>query len=114
MIRLEADLHTHTVASGHAYSTVKELAEKAAVKGIKLLGITDHGLRMPGGPNAYYFSNLIELPDHMEGIEILRGVEANIIDHLGRIDMPKGILERLDLSAAMPTFSHLSGSSTKP
>ena len=34
------DLHTHTVASGHAYSTVQEMAKAAADKGLKLLGIT--------------------------------------------------------------------------
>ncbi len=36
------DLHTHTVASGHAYSTVQEMAKAAADKGLKLLGITEH------------------------------------------------------------------------
>ena len=39
------DLHTHTVASGHAYSTVQEMAKAAADKGLKLLGITEHAMR---------------------------------------------------------------------
>ena len=36
------DLHTHTVASGNAYSTVQEMAKAAADKGLKLLCITEH------------------------------------------------------------------------
>ena len=30
MIRLIADLHTHTLASGHAYGTIREQAQAAA------------------------------------------------------------------------------------
>ena len=41
------DLHTHTVASGHAYSTVQEMAKAAADKGLKLLGITEHAQGIP-------------------------------------------------------------------
>ena len=43
-----ADLHTHTIASGHAYSTIKEMAIAAEEKGIRLLGITEHSKGMPG------------------------------------------------------------------
>ena len=34
------DLHTHTIASGHAYSTLKENIEEAAKIGLKALGIS--------------------------------------------------------------------------
>ena len=34
------DVHTHTVASGHAFSTLQEMAVAASEKGLKLLGIT--------------------------------------------------------------------------
>ena len=37
------DLHTHTVASGHAYNTIYEMARSASERGLSLLGITDHG-----------------------------------------------------------------------
>lgn len=37
-----ADMHTHTIASGHAYSTVKENIDAAKEAGIKYLAITDH------------------------------------------------------------------------
>jgi len=99
-MRLEADLHTHTIASGHAYSTVKELAEAAAERGVKLLAITDHGVNMPGGPHLYHFGNLKALPAEIAGVEILKGVEANIIDAAGHLDMPERILRQLDVVLA--------------
>lgn len=97
---LEADLHLHTVASGHAYSTIREMAAAAAAKGLKLIAVTDHGLKMPGAPHEYYFNNLVALPRTMEGVEVLRGVEANIIDVDGRLDMPENLLANLDIVLA--------------
>jgi putative hydrolase len=37
------DLHMHTVASTHAYSTLHDYIAEAKRKGIKLFAITDHG-----------------------------------------------------------------------
>ena len=42
------DLHTHTIVSGHAYSTLREMAKAASDKGLELLGITEHAPKMPG------------------------------------------------------------------
>lgn len=97
---LEADLHVHTVASGHAFSTIKENAEAAAAKGLKLIAICDHGLNMPGGPNEYYFRNLSNVPRVLEGVEVLHGVEANIIGVDGRLDMPEYLLAGFDIVLA--------------
>ena len=36
------DMHTHTLASGHAYGTIREMAQAAAENGLKLLGISEH------------------------------------------------------------------------
>lgn len=41
------DVHTHTIASGHAYNTMREMAKAAADKGLELLGITEHAMAMP-------------------------------------------------------------------
>lgn len=98
--KLEADLHVHTVASGHAFSTVKELVDYAAVMKLRMLGITDHGLNMPDGPHLYYFYKLLELPRYINGVELLKGVEANIIDANGTLDMPPALLEEFDLVLA--------------
>lgn len=99
-MKLEADLHTHTVASGHGYSTLKEMVEAASEKGLKMLGITDHGLLMPGGPHFYHFTNMINWPQTINGVEVLKGVEGNIINTYGQIDVPSEVLEHLDLVLA--------------
>ena len=39
-MKFEVDLHTHTIASGHAYSTLQENINYAINNEIKLLGIT--------------------------------------------------------------------------
>lgn len=101
MLKLEADLHIHTIASGHGYSTVKENIEVAKEKGLKTIAITDHGLNMPGAPHLYHFTNMISMPRVMEGVEVLRGVEANILDEKGNLDMSDVIMsDYLDIVLA--------------
>ena len=41
-MNIEIDTHTHTLASGHAYNTLREMAAMAAEKGLKGLAITEH------------------------------------------------------------------------
>lgn len=39
-----SDMHTHSIASGHGTEcTITNMARAAAEKGLRLLGITDHG-----------------------------------------------------------------------
>lgn len=95
-----ADLHTHTIASGHAYSTVNELAQEAARKGLAAIAITDHGPALPGGPHLYHFGAMRFIPSSLHGVRILRGVEANILDSAGTIDLPEHYLERLNFIMA--------------
>ena len=52
------DLHTHTLVSGHAYCSLREMAKAAADKGLEVLGITEHAPAMPGTCHKYYFENL--------------------------------------------------------
>jgi len=99
-LKLEVDTHCHTVASGHAYSTVVENARAAHAKGLKMIAITDHGPSMPGGPHAYHFGNLKVLPREIDGVLILRGIEANILDCDGTLDLPEKYLESLDIVLA--------------
>ncbi|AET69443.1 PHP family phosphohydrolase, histidinol phosphatase [Desulfosporosinus orientis DSM 765] len=96
-MELLVDLHTHTTASGHAYSTITENALAASRRGIKLLGMTDHGPSMPGAPPLYHFDNLSVLPEELYGVRILPGVEANIINFEGELDMPLTYLRQLKL-----------------
>ncbi len=90
------DLHCHTVASGHAYSTIKENIDEAKAKGLKYLGVSDHAPGMPGSTHPYYFGNLGVIKNEINGINILKGIEANIIDFNGNIDIPEDVVGKLD------------------
>lgn len=99
-MELVLDTHTHTISSGHAYSTITENAKEAYKKGLQLICMTDHGPKMPGGAHLYHFGNLKVIPDKIEGVEILKGVEANIMDVDGTLDIPESILKKLDIVIA--------------
>ncbi|GAB4221654.1 MAG: phosphatase [Spirochaetales bacterium] len=90
------DTHTHSVASGHAYSTVDDLARAATAKGFYGFVLTDHGPALPGGTHPYHFSNLRILPEQIHGARFYRGIEANILDTEGTIDLEPRFLARLD------------------
>ena len=81
------DVHTHTIASGHAYSTVQEMAQAAASKGIQILGITEHAPSLPGTCTPIYFRNLHVVPREMYGVKLLMGAELNILDTKGSLDL---------------------------
>ncbi len=89
------DLHTHTTASGHAFSTLKENIDAAGQAGLCALGISDHSAGMPGGPPESFFENMRVIPREINGIRILRGMEANIIDYAGSVD-GGSVIESLD------------------
>lgn len=99
-MNIELDVHTHTLASGHAFSTLQEMARTAADKGLKLLGITEHTPGIPGTCNLIYFRNLHVIPRHMYGIDLLLGAEINILDTHGHIDLDEFHLNKLDLRIA--------------
>ncbi len=110
-IKLLADLHMHTVASGHAYSTVEEYAAAAKKRGIKVIAITDHGPAMPGGASPYHFSNQRMIPDRLNNVRILRGGEINIIDSEGHLDLADEYLKTMDfVSIAMHPMCGYEGS----
>jgi len=99
-MKIIADMHVHTVASGHAYSTVNEIARAAKRKGLKAVAITDHGPALPGGPHLYHFGAMRFIPPWIRGVRVLHGVEANIIASDGALDMPESYLARLDFVMA--------------
>ena len=94
------DLHTHTIVSGHAYSTLREMAKAASDKGLELLGITEHAPKMPGTCHLFYFDNLRIVPRELYGIELVLGSEVNILDAKGTVDLPQKTMEKLDIIIA--------------
>ena len=99
-MKIALDVHTHTLASGHAFSTLQEMARAAADKGLELLGITEHSPGIPGSCDLIYFRNLHVVPRRMYGIELLLGAEINILDGEGNLDLDEYYLQRLDLRIA--------------
>lgn len=93
-------MHTHTLASGHAFSTLQEMAQAGAEKGLKLLGITEHTSGIPGTCDPIYFRNLHVVPRRMYGIELMLGAEINILDGKGNLDADEDLMKRLDIRIA--------------
>ncbi len=96
MIKPVIDMHTHSIMSGHAYGTIREMAQAAADRGIELLGISDHALPTPGAPHNVYFACAPGMPSSLCGIKVLAGAEVNILDYAGTLSLPKDILDKLE------------------
>lgn len=104
----EFDPHIHSLSSGHAsQSTITDLAKKASSIGLRMIGITDHGPATMNSGKASYFRNLAYAPKKRCGIDILYGVELNILDKEGTVDLDDDILRNLDyaiISMHLPTY----------
>lgn len=105
-MQLFGDYHTHTFYSSgsfnskHAKGSIMENALVAKQKGLKEIGITEHGL----GHKLYHLkrSNIVKMREEIEmakkasQINVLLGIEANIISSSGDIDMTKEEIEMFD------------------
>jgi putative hydrolase len=94
---MKVDLHTHTVASGHAYNTILEIARDAADKKLEAIAITDHGPALGFIEYPNYFHCLRRVPEELFGVKILKGCEANVLDQRGNIDISEKLQKRLDI-----------------
>ncbi len=100
---LYGDYHTHTIYSRHNHGkgTVLQNALVAADKGLKQIAITDHGFN-----HLLFGVKRKDIPSVKEdilnakevtGIDILLGVEANLISLSGEIDLKEQDYENLDI-----------------
>jgi len=94
------DVHTHTIVSGHAFSTLQEMVHAAAEKGIQYLGITEHGPGIPGTCNPIYFRNIHVVPREIEGVKLLMGGELNILNYKGDLDLDEFYYKFMDIRIA--------------
>lgn len=94
------DMHTHTIASGHAYSTLQENITAAREKGLTFLGLSEHGPGMNGGPRPFYFQNYKIIPREYGELRLFCGIEANITDYEGHLDLDDFTMERMDYCIA--------------
>lgn len=93
------DIHTHTIASGHAYGTIREMAQAASERGISLLGFSEHAPGIPGTADPMYFCNLTVIPRTLSGVSILHGCEINVLND-GTLSLEEKYIERLDYAIA--------------
>ena len=74
------DSHTHTIASGHAYGTIREMAQAASEKKLEILGLTEHAPGIPGTVDPFYYMNLQVIPRTIYGVRIMHGCEINVLN----------------------------------
>ena len=98
--KLKLDPHTHTVASGHAYSSLQEMVAAAQQKGLDILGITEHAPGIPGTCDPIYFRNLHVVPRQMGSLRLLLGAELDILDTKGTLDLDEYYYKQLDIRIA--------------
>lgn len=99
-MKIIADTHAHTLVSGHAYSTIREMAAAAARRGMKVQALTEHAPEMPGTCGLYYFQNLDVIPREISGVKMLFGAELNIMDTSGTVDLPEQVCREMDIVVA--------------
>ena len=99
MYHLVADVHTHTIASGHAYGTIREMAQAAAEKRLSILGLTEHAPGIPGTVDPFYYMNLSVIPRTLYGVGILHGCEINVLND-GTLSLEQRFIDKLDYCIA--------------
>ena len=94
-MRFTLDTHTHTIASGHAYNTIDEMAVYAAGHGVTHLAITDHAPKMPGSAGVLYFSNMGIIATHNANIPVLGDAERVLVVEYQdtKIDVSQGNID---------------------
>ena len=95
MLNIVADLHTHTIASGHAYGTIREMAMAASERRLLILGLTEHAPGIPGTVDPFYYVNLSAIPRELYGVKILHGSEINVLND-GTLSLSQEYVDRLD------------------
>lgn len=104
-MQLYADYHTHTTYSGDGKGTMEQNVQAAIAKGLKVLAISDHG---PGhfGYGIKYKNypkmraELDELQAKYPEIKLLLGIEANVMDEAGHLDVDEAFLKYNDILLA--------------
>ena len=97
---IQGDLHMHTTASD-GKATIREMAEAARAKGLKYIAITDHSKRvsMANGLDATrlraHWAEIRKVRDEIKGIEILCGIECDILED-ATLDLDDEVLSEAD------------------
>lgn len=99
-MEIKVDLHTHTLANPHAYSTLMENVDYALLKGLEAIAMTDHGPFIKDSPHFWHFTNCRDIPHNIKGMIVLRGVECSYTDMNATLDLEDWVLDRQDVIIA--------------
>lgn len=105
---IQGDLHMHTTATDGAAS-IREMAEAAKARGLKYIAITDHSKRVQvaNGLDAErlraHWKEIDKVRKEMSGIEILCGIECDILED-ATMDLDDEVLSEADLVIAVLHF----------
>ncbi|MGN1181880.1 MAG: phosphatase [Faecalibacillus sp.] len=94
-MNIVADIHMHTLVSGHAYGTIREMVEAAKEKNLQLIGISEHAPGIPGTVDPFYYLNLEVIPRIIDGIEVIHGCEINVLND-GTLSLEQKYIDHLD------------------
>jgi putative hydrolase len=94
-MKYRLDIHTHTLASGHAYGTIREMALAAKEKDLEIIGFSEHAPGIPGTCDPFYYKNLQAVPRNLYGVDILHGCEINVTNE-GTLSLEEDLIRRLD------------------
>ena len=99
-MNIAADLQTHSLLCRHGYSTITEVIQAAAQKGLQGVGLTEHGPGYPGSVSWAYFNTYRDIPRDLFGVQVFCGAEANFMNTNGDLDFTDEQLKQLDLVIA--------------
>lgn len=98
---MRGDLHMHTTRTD-GRNSLSEMAEAAKALGYEYIAITEHSRKvaMANGLDEKdlreYMARIEEVNAQIEGIEILKGIEVDILQD-GGLDLPDSVLKDLDI-----------------
>lgn len=100
MVLPKFDFHVHSSYSSDGEGTVAVMVEAAEARGLEAVAITDHGPELSVGISPDDIEPMlsdIELARRDAAIPVLKGIEANITDPSGAIDIDERMFARFDI-----------------
>ena len=93
------DFHVHTMYSD-GVGTATEMAEAAEERGLEAVALTDHGPELSVGTPREKLTPMLQDVRQAQkdaGIPVLAGIEANVVDEGGTIDIDDKLIKKLDI-----------------
>ena len=104
-MELIADLHMHTKGSDTLYDTLLVMTSTARNKGLRYIACTDHAPITSNQYTSWNYEEWKDIPQILNEVRILRGVEADILDFKGTLSLEVETLNKLDIVlAALHTY----------